>query len=673
MTETASRCPFLNPSTHATSEARSSQSWWPEQIRLDILHQHQPIASPLPDDFDYAAAFAAVDLDVLQSEVVDLMTTSQDWWPADWGHYGPFFIRMAWHSAGTYRIHDGRGGSAAGMLRFAPLNSWPDNTNLDKARRLLWPIKKKYGRALSWADLMIFAGNCALESMGFKTYGFAGGREDLFAPEEDVDWGPETEWLGDERYSGDRELANPLGAVQMGLIYVNPEGPNGNPDPLASARDIRETFGRMAMNDEETVALVAGGHTFGKAHGAADPDQHIGREPEGANIEQMGLGWSNSFGSGRGGDTITSGLEGAWTPNPTQWDNGYFDTLFGHEWKLAKSPAGAVQWEPVDDAGAVVPDAHSSDTSNRPMMLTTDIALREDPIYAPISKHFHENPDAFADAFAKAWFKLTHRDMGPVSRYVGSRVPTQTQLWQDVVPPCDHDLVDDAAIAELKGSVLSSGLSVGRLVLTAWASASSYRVTDHRGGADGARVRLEPQRSWAANEPEALAIALDTLEAIRTAFNASRSDGIQISLADLIVLAGNAAIEAAASAAGYSVVVPFRPGRNDASAAQTDADSFAPLEPHADGFRNYVAKEAADRTEARLVDKAHLLGLTAPQMTALVGGMRVLGATAHETSLGVLTDHVGTLTNDFFVNVLDPEMQWSVSPRCEHFYEARDR
>ena len=673
MTETSSRCPFLNPSTHATSEARSSQSWWPEQIRLDILHQHQPIASPLPDDFDYAAAFAAVDLDVLQSEVVDLMTTSQDWWPADWGHYGPFFIRMAWHSAGTYRIHDGRGGSAAGMLRFAPLNSWPDNTNLDKARRLLWPIKKKYGRALSWADLMIFAGNCALESMGFKTYGFAGGREDLFAPEEDVDWGPETEWLGDERYSGDRELANPLGAVQMGLIYVNPEGPNGNPDPLASARDIRETFGRMAMNDEETVALVAGGHTFGKAHGAADPDQHIGREPEGANIEQMGLGWSNSFGSGRGGDTITSGLEGAWTPNPTQWDNGYFDTLFGHEWKLAKSPAGAVQWEPVDDAGAVVPDAHSSDTSNRPMMLTTDIALREDPIYAPISKHFHENPDAFADAFAKAWFKLTHRDMGPVSRYVGSHVPTQTQLWQDVVPPCDHDLVDDAAIAELKGSVLSSGLSVGRLVLTAWASASSYRVTDHRGGADGARVRLEPQRSWAANEPEALAIALDTLEAIRTAFNASRSDGIQISLADLIVLAGNAAIEAAASAAGYSVVVPFRPGRNDASAAQTDADSFAPLEPHADGFRNYVAKEAADRTEARLVDKAHLLGLTAPQMTALVGGMRVLGATAHEASLGVLTDHVGTLTNDFFVNVLDPEMQWSVSPRCEHFYEARDR
>ena len=673
MTETASRCPFLNPSTHATSEARSSQSWWPEQIRLDILHQHQPIASPLPDDFDYAAAFAAVDLDVLQSEVVDLMTTSQDWWPADWGHYGPFFIRMAWHSAGTYRIHDGRGGSAAGMLRFAPLNSWPDNTNLDKARRLLWPIKKKYGRALSWADLMIFAGNCALESMGFKTYGFAGGREDLFAPEEDVDWGPETEWLGDERYSGDRELANPLGAVQMGLIYVNPEGPNGNPDPLASARDIRETFGRMAMNDEETVALVAGGHTFGKAHGAADPDQHIGREPEGANIEQMGLGWSNSFGSGRGGDTITSGLEGAWTPNPTQWDNGYFNTLFGHEWKLAKSPAGAVQWEPVDDAGAVVPDAHGSDTSNRPMMLTTDIALREDPIYAPISKHFHENPDAFADAFAKAWFKLTHRDMGPVSRYVGSHVPTQTQLWQDVVPPCDHDLVDDAAIAELKGSVLSSGLSVGRLVLTAWASASSYRVTDHRGGADGARVRLEPQRSWAANEPEALAIALDTLEAIRTAFNASRSDGIQISLADLIVLAGNAAIEAAASAAGYSVVVPFRPGRNDASAAQTDADSFAPLEPHADGFRNYVAKEAADRTEARLVDKAHLLGLTAPQMTALVGGMRVLGATAHETSLGVLTDHVGTLTNDFFVNVLDPEMQWSVSPRCEHFYEARDR
>ena len=673
MTETASRCPFLNPSTHATSEARSSQSWWPEQIRLDILHQHQPIASPLPDDFDYAAAFAAVDLDVLQAEVVDLMTTSQDWWPADWGHYGPFFIRMAWHSAGTYRIHDGRGGSAAGMLRFAPLNSWPDNTNLDKARRLLWPIKKKYGRALSWADLMIFAGNCALESMGFKTYGFAGGREDLFAPEEDVDWGPETEWLGDERYSGDRELANPLGAVQMGLIYVNPEGPNGNPDPLASARDIRETFGRMAMNDEETVALVAGGHTFGKAHGAADPDQHIGREPEGANIEQMGLGWSNSFGSGRGGDTITSGLEGAWTPNPTQWDNGYFDTLFGHEWKLAKSPAGAVQWEPVDDAGAVVPDAHSSDTSNRPMMLTTDIALREDPIYAPISKHFHENPDAFADAFAKAWFKLTHRDMGPVSRYVGSHVPTQTQLWQDVVPPCDHDLVDDAAIAELKGSVLSSGLSVGRLVLTAWASASSYRVTDHRGGANGARVRLEPQRSWAANEPEALAIALDTLEAIRTAFNASRSDGIQISLADLIVLAGNAAIEAAASAAGYSVVVPFRPGRNDASAAQTDADSFAPLEPHADGFRNYVAKEAADRTEARLVDKAHLLGLTAPQMTALVGGMRVLGATAHETSLGVLTDHVGTLTNDFFVNVLDPEMQWSVSPRCEHFYEARDR
>ena len=673
MTESTTRCPFLNPASHATVGSRTSQSWWPEQLRLDILHQHQPATSPLPDDFNYAAAFAAVDLDALKAEIVELMTTSQDWWPADWGHYGPFFIRMAWHSAGTYRIHDGRGGSTAGMLRFAPLNSWPDNTNLDKARRLLWPIKKKYGRSLSWADLMILTGNCALESMGFKTFGFAGGREDLFAPEEDVDWGPETEWLGDERYSGDRELANPLGAVQMGLIYVNPEGPNGTPDPLASARDIRETFGRMAMNDEETVALVAGGHTFGKAHGAADPDQHIGREPEGASMEQMGLGWSNSFGSGRGGDTITSGLEGAWTPNPTRWDNGYFDTLFGHEWKLTKSPAGAVQWEPVDEAGAVVPDAHSPETSNRPMMLTTDIALREDPIYASISKHFHQNPDAFAEAFAKAWFKLTHRDMGPVTRYVGSHAPAQTQLWQDVVPPCDHPLVDDASIVELKRSVLASGMSAGRLVLTAWASASSYRVTDHRGGANGARVRLEPQRSWAVNEPDSLAQALDTLEGIRTTFNLGRSDGIQISLADLIVLAGNAAIEAAATAAGHSVVVPFRPGRTDASAEQTDADSFAPLESHADGFRNYVAKEAADRTEARLVDKAHLLGLTAPQMTALVGGMRALGATAHESSLGVLTDQVGTLTNDFFVNVLDPELQWSVSPRCEHFYEARDR
>lgn len=672
MTDSTDRCPFLNPAKHATVEHGTNQGWWPNQLRLGILHQHQPASSPLPDDFDYRAAFATVDLDLLKAEIVELMTTSQEWWPADWGHYGPFFIRMAWHSAGTYRIHDGRGGSAAGMLRFAPLNSWPDNANLDKARRLLWPIKKKYGRCLSWADLMIFTGNCALESMGFKTYGFAGGREDLFAPEEDVNWGPETEWLGDDRYSGDRELANPLGAVQMGLIYVNPEGPNGNPDPLASARDIRETFGRMAMNDEETVALVAGGHTFGKAHGAADPDAHVGREPEGASIDEMGLGWSNSFGSGRGADTITSGLEGAWTPNPIQWDNGYFDTLLGHEWKLTKSPGGAVQWEPVSDDGPQVPDAHVPNSPNRTMMLTTDIALRDDPIYGPISKKFHADPDAFADAFAKAWFKLTHRDMGPVERYVGSQIPEGNQLWQDVVPPCTHPLVDASAIDELKKSVLASGLSVSRLVLTAWASASSYRITDHRGGANGARLCLEPQRSWAVNEPESLSRALDCLQNIQAAFNNDRAGGMQISMADMIVLAGTAAVEAAAASAGRPVVVPFRPGRTDASAAETDPDSFAVLEPHADGFRNYVANEAADQTEARLVDKAHLLGLTAPQMTVLVGGLRALGATLDGSSLGVLTSHVGTLTNDFFINILDPELQWKISPRCQHFYEARN-
>ena len=600
------------------------------------------------------------------------MTTSQDWWPADYGHYGPLFIRMAWHSAGTYRIQDGRGGAGAGTLRFAPLNSWPDNANLDKARRLLWPIKQKYGRKLSWADLMVFTGNCALESMGFKTFGFAGGREDVWEPEEDIYWGSETEWLDDERYSGDRDLENPLAAVQMGLIYVNPEGPNGTPSALAAARDIRETFGRMAMNDEETVALIAGGHTFGKAHGAADPGEHVGPEPEGADLEEQGLGWKNSYGSGNADDTITSGLEGAWTPTPTQWDNSYFDTLFGYEWDLEKSPAGAWQWTPTDpSAGDTVPDAHDPSKTHAPMMFTTDMALRMDPTYGPISKRFHQNPDEFAEAFAKAWFKLTHRDMGPVSRCFGPLVP-KPQLWQDPVPEVDHELVDAEDIATLKEKILASGLSGSLLVSTAWASAATFRGTDKRGGANGARIRLEPQKDWEVNQPEILAGVLETLERVRNDFNGAQSGGKKVSLADLIVLGGCAAVETAARKAGHEIDVPFAPGRTDASQAQTDVESFAVLEPAADGFRNYLKPDQPRSAEALLVDRAHLLTLTAPEMTVLVGGLRALNTNIGQSELGVFTDRPGVLNNDFFVNLLEPNTEWKKSEKCEHFYEGID-
>jgi catalase-peroxidase len=601
------------------------------------------------------------------------MTTSQDWWPADYGHYGPLFIRMAWHSAGTYRIGDGRGGASSGTLRFAPLNSWPDNANLDKARRLLWPIKQKYGRKISWADLMILAGNCALESMGFKTFGFAGGREDVWEPEEDIYWGPEATWLGDERYTGDRELENPLGAVQMGLIYVNPEGPNGKPDPLAAARDIRETFARMAMNDEETVALIAGGHTFGKCHGAAAAT-HVGREPEGAGLEQQGLGWKNSFGSGKGGDTITSGLEGAWTTNPAKWDNNYFHNLFGYEWQLEKSPAGAWQWTPKDpSAKGTVPDAHDPSKRHAPMMLTTDLSLRMDPIYAPISKRFHENPKEFADAFAKAWFKLTHRDMGPHSRYLGPLVPAKPQLWQDPVPAVDHEPIGERDIADLAGKILASGLSVSQLVATAWASAATFRGTDKRGGANGARIRLAPQKDWEVNNPPRLREVLRTLEQIQAKFNGSQSNGKRVSLADLIVLGGCAAVEKATKSAGHDVKVPFAPGRTDASQEQTDVDSFAVLEPTADGFRNYFGHGHGRSAEELLVDRAHMLTLTAPEMTVLVGGLRVLNANTGHSELGVFTKRPETLTNDFFVNLLDMSTDWRKSAKCEHVFEGRDR
>ncbi len=601
------------------------------------------------------------------------MTTSQDWWPADYGHYGPLFIRMAWHSAGTYRIGDGRGGAASGTLRFGPLNSWPDNGNLDKARRLLWPIKQKYGRKLSWADLMIFTGNCALESMGFKTYGFAGGREDVWEPEEDIYWGPENTWLGDERYTGDRDLENPLGAVQMGLIYVNPEGPNGNPDPLAAARDIRETFARMAMNDEETVALIAGGHTFGKAHGAANPDEHVGPEPEGASLEDQGLGWKNNFGSGKGGDTITSGLEGAWTTEPAKWDNNFFDNLFGYEWELTKSPAGAAQWTPKEaSAQGTVPDAHDPSKRHAPFMLTTDLSLRFDPIYEPISRRFHENPDAFADAFAKAWYKLTHRDMGPRSRCLGPLVPAEPQLWQDPVPDVDHELIGAQDIADLKSKILASGLSVSQLVSTAWASASTFRGTDKRGGANGARIRLAPQKDWAVNNPAELGNALQALEQIQTEFNSAQSGGKRVSLADVIVLGGCAAVEQAAKNAGHDVQVPFSPGRTDALQEQTDVDSFAVLEPTADGFRNYLGNEQWRAVEELLVDRAHMLTLTAPEMTALVGGMRVLNANVGQSALGVFTKRPEVLTNDFFVNLLDMNTNWQVSSDAKNVFEGRD-
>jgi catalase-peroxidase len=623
--------------------------------------------------FNYAEAFKSVDLEKLKKDMEAVMTTSQAWWPADWGHYGPFFIRMAWHSAGTYRVSDGRGGAGSGSQRFAPLNSWPDNASLDKARRLLWPLKQKYGRNVSWADLIVFAGHCALQSMGLKTFGFAGGREDIWEPEEDIYWGPEGEWLADERYSGDRDLSNPLAAVQMGLIYVNPEGPNGQPSALAAARDIRETFARMAMNDYETVALIAGGHTFGKAHGAADPSKYVGPEPEGATLEEQGLGWTNTYGTGNAGDTITSGLEGAWTPTPTQWDNSYFDTLFGYEWDLTKSPAGAWQWTPTDPAAKdTVPDAHDPNKKNAPMMFTTDLALRLDPIYGPISKHFHENPAEFSDAFAKAWYKLTHRDMGPVTRLLGPWVP-EAQLWQDPVPACDHAVIGEPEIADLKARILASGLTVPQLVSTAWASAASFRATDKRGGANGARIRLAPQKDWAVNNPPELAKILEKLEQVRAAYNGTLSDGKQVSLADVIVLGGGAAVEQAAKSAGHDVQVPFTPGRTDTTQEQTDVESFAVLEPAADGFRNYQAKGQTRSPEELLVDRALFLTLTAPEMTVLVGGMRALNANTGQSELGVLTKRPGVLTNDFFLNLLDMSTEWKKSPRCEHYYEGRDR
>ncbi|WSG10887.1 catalase/peroxidase HPI [Micromonospora sp. NBC_01739] len=650
---------------------KTNQDWWPNQLNLQVLHQHSPRANPMGATYDYATEFAGLDVEALRRDVFEVMTTSQEWWPADYGHYGPLFIRMSWHSAGTYRIEDGRGGAGDGAQRFAPLNSWPDNANLDKARRLLWPVKQKYGRKISWADLLVFAGNCALESMGFKTFGFGFGREDVWEPEE-IFWGPEDTWLGDERYSGDRELSGPLGAVQMGLIYVNPEGPNGVPDPLASARDIRETFRRMAMDDEETVALIAGGHTFGKTHGAA-PASYLGPEPEGAPLEEQGLGWRNSFGTGMGNDTITSGLEGAWTPTPITWDNSYFDTLFGYEWEVHDSPAGAKQWRPKNGAASdAVPSAHDPSIRYAPMMATSDIALRADPIYEQISRRFHEHPDQLAEAFAKAWYKLLHRDMGPVSRYLGPWVP-EPQLWQDPVPPVDHELVDVADLESLKASLLAAGLSVAQLVRTAWASAASFRGTDQRGGANGARIRLEPQRNWAVNDPAELAQVLPVLQGVQEEFNAGQSGGKRISLADVIVLGGCAAIEQAARSAGYDITVPFFPGRTDASQEQTDVNSFTVLEPRADGFRNYVRQGQKLSPETLLLDRANLLNLTAPEMTVLIGGLRALDANTGQTPLGVLTDRPGMLTNDFFVNLLDMDTQWKVSTSTENVYEGRSR
>ncbi len=674
MSDTATKCPVMNGAAkrHTAAGAWSNSDWWPNQLNLQMLHQNSPLSDPMGKDFNYAEEFSKLDLDALRQDIFTLMTTSQDWWPADYGHYGPFFIRMAWHSAGTYRIADGRGGASSGTLRFAPLNSWPDNVNLDRARRLLWPIKQKYGRKISWADLMVFTGNCALESMGFKTHGFAGGREDVWEPEGDIYWGPETEWLGDKRYRGDRELENPLGAVQMGLIYVNPQGPNAEPDPLAAAHDIRETFGRMAMNDEETVALIAGGHTFGKAHGAASED-HLDREPEGAGVEEQGLGWRNRFGTGKGADTITSGLEGAWTINPVKWDNNYFDNLFGYEWELEKSPAGAWQWRPTNGAAeGTVPDAHDPSKKHAPMMFTTDLSLKMDPIYEPISRRFHENPDQFAEAFAKAWYKLTHRDMGPISRFLGPWVPAEQELWQDPVPQADHELIGKPDIADLKGKILASGLSIGQLVQTAWASAATFRGTDKRGGANGARIRLEPQKDWQVNQPAELANVLRTLEQIQADFNSSQSGGKKVSLADVIVLGGCAAVEQAASSAGHDVQVPFLPGRTDASPEMTDVDSFAVLEPTADGFRNYVGNGQDRPAEELLVDRAHLLTLTAPEMTALVGGLRVLNANHGQSELGVFTERPETLTNDFFVNLLDNNTQWQKSSTAEGVYEGRN-
>jgi len=669
-----SECPFAPAAQrHTAAGALSNSDWWPSQLNLKILHQNTPQSNPMGEAFNYAEAFKSLDLDVLKKDLYSLMNDSQDWWPADYGHYGPFFIRMAWHSAGTYRIGDGRGGAGAGTLRFAPLNSWPDNGNLDKARRLLWPIKQKYGRKISWADLMILTGNCALESMGFKTFGFGGGRVDVWEPEGDVFWGPETEWLEDKRYKGDRELDNPLGAVQMGLIYVNPEGPNGKADPIASARDIRETFGRMAMNDEETVALIAGGHTFGKTHGAGNPD-HVGPEPEGATIEEQGLGWKNSFGTGKGVDTITSGLEGAWTPTPIQWDNSYWDTLFEYEWELVKSPAGAQQWAPKDGAASdTVPDAHDPSKRHAPMMATTDLAMIMDPIYAPISKRFHENPAEFADAFARAWFKLTHRDMGPVACYLGKEVPSETLIWQDPVPELDHELVDAQDIASLKSSVLESDLKISELVATAWGSAVTFRNSDKRGGANGGRIVLAPQNTWEVNQPEQLTRIIKMLTDIQEAFNKKQAGNKKISLADMIVLSGTAGVEAAAQKAGEKITVPFTPGRTDASQDQTDLESFAVLEPKADGFRNFKKKGNDRAPEELLLDKAHLLTLTAPEMTVLIGGMRVLNTNTGGVAHGVFTKNPETLSNDFFINLLDMGTQWGKSAASEDIFEGCDR
>jgi catalase-peroxidase len=670
------KCPVAH-----TPRRYTNADWWPNQLNLKILHQNATVCDPMGKEYNYTEEFKSLDLDAVIKDLHALMTDSQEWWPADYGHYGPFFIRMAWHSAGTYRIGDGRGGAGSGTQRFAPLNSWPDNASLDKARRLLWPIKQKYGRKLSWADLMILAGNVALESMGFKTFGFGGGREDVWEPEEDIFWGPESTWLGDKRYTGDRQLDNPLGAVQMGLIYVNPEGPNGKPDPVAAARDIRETFSRMAMNDEETVALIAGGHTFGKTHGAADAKKHVGPEPEGADIEHQGLGWVNSFGSGKGGDTITSGLEGAWTTTPTKWSNNFFENLFQYEWELTKSPAGAHQWKPKNGAGAgTVPDAHDPSKKHAPFMLTTDLALRMDPIYEPIARRFRDHPQEFADAFARAWFKLTHRDMGPIERYLGPLVPKEQLIWQDPVPAVDHALIDQKDVAALKAKILASGLSISQLVTTAWASASTFRGSDKRGGANGARIRLAPQKDWEVNKPAQLAKALAKLEAIQKEFNTSASGGKKVSLADLIVLGGCAAVEAAAKKAGYHVQVPFTPGRTDASQEQTDAHSFEPLEPRADGFRNYLRPGQPLSSEELLVDKAQLLTLTAPEMTVLIGGMRALNTNFDQSKHGVLTNRPETLTNDFFVNLLDMKTKWQAAPSSngasspsEGIFEGRDR
>ncbi|WP_426568732.1 catalase/peroxidase HPI [Streptomyces canus] len=666
----AGKCPVAHGRAAHPTQGGGNRQWWPDRLNLKILAKNPAVANPLGEEFDYAEAFKSLDLPAVKRDIAEVLTTSQDWWPADFGHYGPLIVRMAWHSAGTYRISDGRGGGGAGQQRFAPLNSWPDNANLDKARRLLWPVKKKYGQSLSWADLMILAGNVALETMGFKTFGFAGGRADVWEPDEDVYWGPETTWLDDQRYSGDRELEEPLGAVQMGLIYVNPEGPNGNPDPIAAARDIRETFRRMAMNDEETVALIAGGHTFGKTHGAG-PADHVGNDPEAASLEEQGLGWKSTYGTGKGGDTITSGLEVTWTATPTQWSNGFFKNLFEFEYELTESPAGAKQWV-AKDAEAIIPDAHDPSKKHLPTMLTTDLSLRFDPVYEQISRRFYENPDEFADAFARAWFKLTHRDMGPVVRYLGPEVPSETLIWQDPLPERTYELIDAADVAALKGKILESGLPVSELVSTAWASAASFRGSDKRGGANGARIRLEPQIGWEVNQPDRLRSVLRTLEGVQESFNAAQTGGKQVSLADLIVLAGAAGVEKAAKDAGFDVEVPFTPGRVDASQEQTDVESFAALEPKADGFRNYVGKGQRLPAEYLLIDKANLLNLSAPEMTVLVGGLRVLGANYQQSKHGVLTETPGVLTNDFFVNLLDLGTTWKSTTEDQSTFEGRD-